>query len=127
MSFEKYFTAEEANSLVPELLEVVPLIQEFSRRLLRNYPDVARAREKAKLDGGSRDGVSYLRVALQLNRLSNQLTSKGCVIKGLEQGLVDFPAIRDGKEIFLCWKNPEQSITHWHHLDTGFAGRQKLD
>ena len=127
MDFKKYFTTDEANSMVPELLEIVPLIQEFTRRLRVDYPDVARAREKAKFNGGSLNGVDYLRTALQLNRLTNHLTSKGCIVKGLEHGLIDFPAIRNGKKVFLCWKNPEPLITHWHDLDTGFAGRQKLD
>ncbi len=92
-----------------------------------DFPDVARARKQVKNNGGSLDGVDYLRIALQVNRLVNHLTSRGCVLKGLEQGLVDFPAMREGREVFLCWKNPEQAVTHWHDLDTGFAGRQKLD
>ena len=126
MPFEKYFTLEEANSIVPQLLEIVPLIQEFTRCLWTDYPDIAHARENAKFNGGSKDGTSYRRVALQLNQLTNHLTSKGCVIKGLSQGLIDFPAMKDGREVFLCWKNPEKSITHWHDLDAGFSGRQKL-
>ena len=92
-----------------------------------DFPDVALARKQVKNNGGSLDGVDYLRIALQVNRLVNHLTSRGCVLKGLEQGLVDFPAMREGREVFLCWKNPEQAVTHWHDLDTGFAGRQKLD
>tara|TARA_B100000686_G_C16790950_1_gene978668 strand:+ start:1182 stop:1562 length:381 start_codon:yes stop_codon:yes gene_type:complete len=126
MPFEKYFTTDEANSLVPELLEIVPLIQEFTLHLRKDYPDVALAQKNLKMNGGSQDGSSYLRIVLQLNRLVNVLTSKGCVIKGLDQGLIDFPTMREGREVFLCWKNPESEITHWHDLDAGYAGRQKL-
>ena len=127
MAFEKYFTAEEANSLVPELLEIVPLIQKFAHHLRFDFPDVERARKQVKNNGGSEEGADYLRIALQTNRLVNHLTSQGCVLKGIKQGLVDFPAMREGREVFLCWKNPESAVTHWHDLEAGFAGRKKLE
>ena len=126
MSFKKYFTVEEADSLVPLLLKTIPEIQTLSQTLSKKFPDVKKAWKKANDNGGSIQGPQYLTFALKFNGLMNDLKNKGCVMKGIDQGLVDFPAIRDGKEVFLCWKNPETKITHWHDLDAGFAGRQKL-
>ena len=126
MSFKKYFTIEEANSLIPLLLKTIPEIQTLSITLSNKFPDVKKAWKKANDNGGSIQGPEYLTFALKFNDLMNDLKNKGCVMKGINQGLVDFPAMRDGKEVFLCWKNPETKITHWHNLDSGFAGRQEL-
>ncbi len=123
---KRYFTIEEANAIVPDLLEIVPKLQALHAKLSDAFPDVRNAWEKARYGGGSVQGADYLAVALAANQLTNALESKGCVLKGIERGLVDFPAMRDGKEVFLCWKNPETEIRYWHDLDTGFAGRQPL-
>jgi hypothetical protein len=50
----------------------------------------------------------------------------GCELKGIEEGLIDFPSPREGRTVYLCWKLGEDSIGSWHELDTGFAGRQPL-
>jgi len=126
MAFKKHFTVTEANSLVPRLLQDVPRIQGLAARLTNEFPDVEKARENARFNGGSVEGTAYLQVALQLNRAMNDLSDQGCIIKGIAEGLVDFPAILDGREVFLCWKIPEEEVLFWHDLDDGFAGRQKL-
>ena len=58
--------------------------------------------------------------------LSEGLESKGCILKGIKYGLVDFLSLRGGKDIYLCWKIPEQRIEYWHDLQSGFAGRQRI-
>jgi hypothetical protein len=125
MSVKKYFTLEEANSHVPQLLQDIPLIQELARGL-NKFPDVKKAWEKAKLNGGSNQGTAYLSVALKINNLVEGIESKGIILKGLVDGLVDFPAIREGKEVYLCWKIPEQKIEFWHDVDAGFKGRKPI-
>ena len=125
MSQKKYFTLEEANSHVPQLLQDIPLIQELARGL-NKFPDVKKAWEKAKLNGGSHQGTAYLSVALKINNLVEGIESKGIVLKGLADGLVDFPALREGKEIYLCWKVPEQKIEYWHDVNDGFKGRKPI-
>lgn len=123
---KKYFTVEEANALVPELLDIVPRLQQLYTKMTKEFPDVRNAWEKARYGGGSVQGTDYLALALVANQLIKALESKGCVIKGIERGLVDFLSLRDGKEVYLCWKNPETEIRYWHDLDAGFAGRQPL-
>jgi hypothetical protein len=61
-----------------------------------------------------------------MNRRLQRFNEWGIELKGLEEGLVDFPSDRDGRTVYLCWKQGEDSIQWWHDLDTGFAGRQPL-
>ena len=123
---KKYFTVEEANAVIPELIDWVPRLQELYSIMNKSFPDVQKARSKAEYSGGSIHGSDYLRVALKANEITKNLENKGCVLKGIEMGLVDFPSIRDGREVYLCWKNPEREIRFWHDLNTGFAGRQPI-
>jgi len=122
----KYFSVEEANSFIPKLLIDIPRIQSLMKNLVCEYPDVRKAREKAQFNGGSLQGVDYINCVLQINSLTEGLESKGCVLKGIEHGLVDFPSLRNGKEVCLCWKNPEERIEYWHDIQSGFAGRQRI-
>ena len=62
----------------------------------------------------------------RLNELGAEIKKIGCELKGIEEGLIDFPSEREGRTVYLCWKLGEDTITHWHELDTGFGGRQAL-
>ena len=57
----------------------------------------------------------------------NRIEAYGCVVKNLDLGLLDFPALRDGRPIYLCWKAGESTLGHWHGTDEGFANRKPLD
>jgi hypothetical protein len=126
MAEKKFFTLNEANAIIPQLLQNVPRIQELESDLRSKYPDIKNAWEKHKNNSGSVQGTQYLGVALQLKRIMTDLESKGCIIKGIKEGLVDFPALREGREIYLCWRAPEKEIQFWHEINSGFAGRQPI-
>ncbi len=126
MPQKKYFTLKEANSFVPKLLDDVPRIQKLASELMNDYPDVKNAWEKHKYNGGSPEGAAYLKAAIRLNNFIKELEASGCILKGINDGLVDFPSLREGKEVYLCWKVPEQEINYWHDLDSGFSGRQPI-
>lgn len=126
MSSKKLFTLAEANHLVPRLLDWVPEIQKLSASMNHDFPDISNAREKAKWDGGSVEGGEYLNVVMKYNHLIQQIESIGCEIKGVREGLVDFPSLREGREVYLCWRMPEKEIRFWHDLDTGFSGRKPI-
>ena len=66
-------------------------------------------------------------VALRINGYIDELTQIGCVLKGFDDGLVDFHGKLDGRDIFLCWKLGEDRVAHWHELDSGFTGRQPVE
>ena len=122
----KFFSVEEANAYIPQLLIDIPRIQILMKSLTDEYLDVDKARKKVQMNGGSMQGADYLNCVLKINYLTDELESKGCVLKGIEHGLVDFPSLRDGKEVYLCWKNPEQRIEYWHDIQSGFTGRQRI-
>ena len=110
MAFKKIFTLQEANSFIPQLLEWVPRIQKLSTSLQNDFPDIKNAREKAKWSGGSDQGVGYLNAVLKYNKIMRIVEEMGCEIKGIREGLIDFPSIRDGREVYLCWRMPEKEI-----------------
>jgi hypothetical protein len=126
MPSKKLFTLQEANGFVPQLLDLVPKIQKLSVSLSNDFPDIKNAREKAKWNGGSEQGVGYLAAVLKYNNFMHKIEEIGCEVKGIREGLVDFPSIREGKEVYLCWRMPEKEILFWHDLNTGFAGRKPL-
>jgi hypothetical protein len=126
MPFKKLFTLDEANAFVPQLLDLVPKIQKLSVSLNNNFPDIKNARDKAKWNGGSDQGVDYLNAVLKYNDLMRKIEEMGCEVKGLREGLIDFPSLREGREVYLCWRMPEKEILFWHDLNSGFTGRQSI-
>jgi hypothetical protein len=126
MSSKKLFTLDEANAFVPQLLDLVPKIQKLSVSLNNDFPDIKNARDKAKWNGGSEQGVDYLNVVLKYNDLMHKIEGMGCEVKGIREGLIDFPSLREGREVYLCWRMPEKEILFWHDLNTGFSGRKPI-
>ena len=66
-------------------------------------------------------GLERMQAALQ------GVTALGCHVKDLETGLIDFPATREGRTVFLCWRLGENQVRYWHEIDSGFAGRLPID
>jgi hypothetical protein len=76
--------------------------------------------------GGGWPGRAVAEATLVLQRAVADLQSADIVVRDVMSGLVDFPAVRDGEEVYLCWLVDEPDIGWWHGLDTGFAGRRRL-
>lgn len=122
----KYFTVEEANSLIPKLTEILVASQQ-TKTLIENK--VENWRKVHKTIGAAEEAVLRGQVDFLASRLEEQLekiTELGCVPKDLDLGLVDFPARVDNREIYLCWKLGEQNVDFCHGLTDGFAGRKRL-
>ena len=128
-----YFELHEAQDEVPWLKEtfaaVAPL-RETSRRLAA---EIAELRQRLGSNGGSDLGrqLETRRDALEkatdeISRLVKTIEERGILIKGVDPGLVDFPSIREGREVYLCWREGESTIRFWHDVDAGFTGRQPL-
>ena len=124
----KLFTVEEANSLLPSVKAIVKAIQRSHRRLISLGKAARHAAEGAELGGGGMtDGMHYAQLLVDLSLPTGQLEALGIQLKDYRQGLIDFPSMRDGRVVLLCWKADEgDQLEWWHDIESGFAGRQPL-
>lgn len=123
----RYFTVEEANSLLPELEPLMSRLLERRARVVRNRHDVADLMEDDhQSDMGSPAASRMVQDMIAIERLAKKIRSYGCVIKDLNAGLLDFLAEHNGREVYLCWRYGEPRIEFYHDLHTGFSGRQAL-
>jgi hypothetical protein len=124
--FEKHFTVEEANALLPELRSLIEAIQAARDRIQVEHQNARPVLKARSQNGGGRDASGYVAGLMQLNERVRRLLDLGVELKDLERGLVDFPAWRGEREVFLCWELREDEIRFWHDLETGYRGRQPL-
>jgi hypothetical protein len=127
-----YFTREEAEALLPQISVVLRKIQERRRELQQSEEELGALRLQAMGNGHhlhermmelQRELARHIQA---LQALVNDLKEFGCELKDADSGLIDFLSLRNGDEIYLCWRLGEKRINFWHHLDAGFAGRQPL-
>ena len=124
----KLFTIEEANALLPSVREILQKIQR-SRRHLATYRRAAKlAAEGAEQGGGGMEGGALYAVVLtQFTTEMSELEALGVQLKDFERGLVDFPSLRDGRVVLLCWQLGEgDELEWWHDMEAGFGGRTPL-
>ena len=124
----RIFTVQEANALLPEVRIIVGKIQRAHRKLARFRDGAKKAAEAAERGGGGiANGGAY---AIALTELTTQLTeleALGVQLKDFDRGLIDFPSLRDGRVVLLCWQLGEgDELEWWHDVDAGFAGRTPL-
>lgn len=123
----KTFTLSEANAI---LLDIEPKL----RTIQRDYAYVAELRGSAQaaavasqFGGGMEGGTSYVNTLYEIGKLTTEITDLGVEIKDYSRGLIDFPSLRAGRVVFLCWELSDGGpIEWWHETDAGFAGRQPL-
>ena len=122
----RYFTLEQANAVVKAIRPMMAEILEIRRAILAQQPRVWPVIAKAAGNGGSRE-ASQVAVEFQhLDGLVREIQATGAVLKDINEGLIDFLALYQGREIYLCWKFGEEQIDYWHDVDAGFSGRQRL-
>lgn len=124
---EKIFTLAEAQSLIPQLRSIFEEVSQEWTRIKTLHPEIQKARDNAPFDGFSKFGVTYVESVSHLSLLINQIKELGVVLKDIDKGLCDFPYMRQGKIVYLCWQFGEEAIGYWHDIETGFAGREPLD
>ena len=124
----KLFTIEEANALLPSVREILQRIQR-SRRRLATYRRAAKsAAEGAEQGGGGMEGGAlYATLLTQFTTEMSELEALGVQLKDFDRGLVDFPSLRDGRVVLLCWQLGEgDQLEWWHDMEAGFGGRTPL-
>ncbi len=123
---KRYFSVAEARSLLPTVRKLADRMVGISSEL-EGYGKVAQAlAEHRPYDAGSPAGTNYILLLVALRSQVTRLQELGCLVKGVQEGLIDFPHVREGREVYLCWKLGEEDITYWHEVDSGFAGRSPL-
>jgi len=131
----RFFTKAEAERL---LAEVAPAIQDAIRskaEYLQFEGRLQELRRRVTMGGGVRiDRAAFLGIQQQRDSRASELKSAidrvhgfGCLVKDLDKGLIDFPTLFHGREVYLCWKLGEHGIQFWHGVDEGFAGRKPVD
>jgi hypothetical protein len=130
---ERHFTPEEANGLLSEVRPAAEELVAHRRAMVEAAAGQARLVRRIAGNGGDFDPQeprsleeTFEREAEAVARCVERLESLGVVVKDLERGLVDFPALHDGDEVLLCWELGEDEVAFWHGLEEGFAGRKPL-
>ena len=121
----QHFTVEQANAALPH---VKPLLQKLrdARDMLTDEQAHEALTDAAPSNGGGEPGTQVGEAFLEVRRLLLTLGEGGIVVRDIDRGLVDFPAILDGREVYLCWELGEDDVAWWHELDDGYRGRQSL-
>lgn len=126
MIHDRHFTREEANASLPR---VEPLLRKL--RDARDRLTDAEAHElladAAPANGGGEAGRQVGDAFLEVRNLLAEIQDLGIVIRDIDRGLIDFPAILEDAEVYLCWQLDEPEVGFWHDLESGFSGRQPLD
>ncbi len=125
MKHSRHYTLEEANAALGWVQDVIASLRSAREGLSDEEAREALA-EAGPQNGGGDPGRVVSEAFLQLREALAQLQEAEVVLRDLDRGLVDFPAIRDDREVYLCWVEGEDEISYWHDLEAGFAGREPL-
>lgn len=123
--FKKHYTLEEARRLLPQVRKWLQKL-DHHREQLHKYDKRLSALMEPGCDAGGEVVNTWVRIMLDVRDLLAEFAGREILIKDVERGLIDFPAIIGGREVFLCWEKDEEDIEFWHDLDSGYAGREKL-
>ena len=125
MRHERHFTLEEARERLPWVTERIAALRDARERLTDAEARQALA-DGAPTNGGGHPGQQVGVAFVELQNGIAEFERAGIVLRDLDSGLIDFPSVRDGDEVYLCWIDGEADIEFWHELDAGFAGRQPI-
>jgi len=123
--FKKHYTRDEARALLPQIRQWLKQLAALRRKLSECDQRLARLIAGGN-DVGGESVNRWVRVAADVKATLAEFQRREIQIKELERGLIDFPAILNGKEVFLCWEQDEDDIEFWHDLQSGYAGRERL-
>jgi hypothetical protein len=125
MLHRRHYSPEEANALLPLVGRTVRELREASRRMALAGLDADLALS-AETTGGAWPGRERAAAALALSLGFERLEELDVVVRDLARGIVDFPAVMIGREVYLCWQLDEPEVGHWHGLESGFASRRPV-
>jgi len=124
---QKYYTPKEANEALPKVHPMVEEMMKISEKVRARQPEYWAVMQKTAGNGGNPELSRCLPEFDRLDALLHQIQDMGIEVKDLTIGLIDFVAIYEDREVYLCWKFGEESIQYWHELDGGFQGRKLIN
>ena len=125
LRFHKHYSRDEAEALLPQLREWLAELNRL-RAEVERYDQRLGGLNTEGQDTGGETVNNWIRALAGMQRILAEFQHREIFIKDLSRGLVDFPALIGGKEVFLCWESDEEKIEFWHDLDTGYGGRERL-
>jgi hypothetical protein len=128
---KKHYTLDEANATLPLLRVILRDVTTLANELRDRYERLVRLQKTEGLDQAHQEEVQQLVVEFErgqekMHEYEFELEKLDVELKDYYTGLIDFRHLRDGREVYLCWRLGEPEISHWHELDSGFSGRQKI-
>lgn len=124
---QRYFTLQEANETLTLIRPWMDEVQAIRLKILKNQPEAWPAIEKSAGNGGNRALSNMVQDFEKFDALIHRIQATDVLIKDINLGLLDFPALKDGREVYLCWQYGEGDIGFWHEIEAGYAGRQSID
>jgi hypothetical protein len=125
MLHRRHYSIEQANAMLPTVAAILLRLRTARRELAATGFDADLA-VRAEATGGAWPGRSHAAASVALSLGFERLEAHEVLVRDLDRGLVDFPALIDGREVYLCWALGEPEIGHWHELQAGFAGRRTV-
>jgi hypothetical protein len=126
LNHDRHYSVDEANALLPRVKPVLRKLRD-AKDMLTDSDAHDVLSDAAPGNGGGESGRQVGEAFLELRRLLSTLQEADIVVRDIDRGLIDFPAIRDGAEVYLCWELGEDAVEYWHDLESGYRGRQPLD
>ena len=123
----KIFTLDEANELIPEMRRRLQRLQQLYSAIGEMRESAKAAASSSEFGGGMKGGSGYVRSLYEVGKITTEIHDAGVQLKDYERGLIDFPTMRGGQMVLLCWQLDEGDQIEWgHDMEAGFAGRQRL-
>jgi hypothetical protein len=122
----RYFTLEEANAALNVIKPLIEEILTIRQHILDQREEVWPVIQRAAGNGGSQSASKLAIEFERVDALVHQIQATGVIVKDLNMGLLDFPHLKEGREVYLCWKHGEEGIAFWHEIEAGYAGRQPI-
>ena len=126
MAHQRHYSAEQANAALPWVRERLEKLR-TAREGLNDEEARTALSEAGPSNGGGPPGQLVSEAFLAMRATLTELREMEVVLRDLDRGLVDFPSLRDGREVYLCWEEGEEAVEHWHEHDAGHEGRRPLD
>ena len=128
---KKYFTLVEANAMLPLLQSVLRDVTDLANDLRDRHERLLNIQGRDFLDQAHEEEIQHILRDLdrgqdRMAEFQSELEALGVELKDYFKGLIDFRAMKDGKEVYLCWMLGEPTVAHWHEIESGFGGRKRL-